>query len=32
MKSPEFVTLWGDHRVRPCDADSYDLRHPSSAR
>ena len=28
MKSPEFVTLWGDHRVKPCEADSYDLRHP----
>ncbi|WP_036435036.1 helix-turn-helix transcriptional regulator [Mycobacterium sp. URHB0044] len=28
MKSPEFVTFWRDHRVRPCEADSYDLRHP----
>lgn len=28
MKSPEFVALWGDHRVKPCEADSYDLRHP----
>jgi len=28
MKSPEFVALWGDHRVRPCEADSYALRHP----
>ncbi|MFE0104560.1 helix-turn-helix domain-containing protein [Streptomyces sp. NPDC059009] len=28
MNSPEFVALWGDHRVAPCDAASYDLRHP----
>lgn len=28
MKSPEFVTLWADHRVKPCEADTYDLRHP----
>ncbi|WP_199442963.1 helix-turn-helix domain-containing protein [Umezawaea beigongshangensis] len=28
MKSPEFVALWGDHRVTPCDAATYDLRHP----
>ncbi|WP_326948112.1 helix-turn-helix transcriptional regulator [Amycolatopsis sp. NBC_01307] len=28
MKSPEFVALWGDHRVKPCEADSYVLRHP----
>ncbi|MET9267388.1 helix-turn-helix transcriptional regulator [Amycolatopsis sp. NPDC004079] len=28
MKSPEFVSLWRDHRVGPCDADSYELRHP----
>ncbi|MFI6170620.1 helix-turn-helix domain-containing protein [Nocardia sp. NPDC051052] len=28
MKSPEFVTLWGDHRVTPCDAASYELHHP----
>ena len=28
MKSPEFVALWSDHRVRPCEADSYELRHP----
>ncbi|GAA1986811.1 helix-turn-helix transcriptional regulator [Amycolatopsis minnesotensis] len=28
MKSPEFVALWGDHRVAPCDAASYELRHP----
>jgi anti-sigma factor RsiW len=28
MKSPEFVALWGDHRVMPCDAASYELHHP----
>ncbi|WP_405615559.1 helix-turn-helix transcriptional regulator [Streptomyces sp. NBC_01511] len=28
MKSPEFVALWGDHRVTPCDASVYELRHP----
>lgn len=28
MKSPEFVALWADHRVAPCDAASYDLHHP----
>ncbi|MBB4932626.1 transcriptional regulator with XRE-family HTH domain [Lipingzhangella halophila] len=28
MKSPEFVKLWNDHRVKPCEADEYELRHP----
>ena len=28
MKSPEFVSLWADHRIAPCDAASYDLHHP----
>lgn len=28
MKSPEFVALWRDHRVKPCEADAYELRHP----
>ncbi|ADB31095.1 transcriptional regulator, XRE family [Kribbella flavida DSM 17836] len=28
MKSPEFVALWADHKVAPCEAASYDLRHP----
>ncbi|MBW0102715.1 helix-turn-helix domain-containing protein [Pseudonocardia sp. KRD291] len=28
MKSPEFVAMWGDHRIAPCDAASYDLHHP----
>ncbi|KAA0098760.1 transcriptional regulator [Mycolicibacterium sp. P1-18] len=30
MKSPEFVALWRDHRVKPCEADSYRLRHPTA--
>ncbi|MEU7576696.1 helix-turn-helix transcriptional regulator [Streptomyces sp. NPDC041068] len=29
MKSPEFVALWRDHSVSPCDAASYDLHHPA---
>ncbi|MGW5641990.1 helix-turn-helix transcriptional regulator [Saccharopolyspora sp. NPDC003752] len=28
MKSPEFAALWSDHRVKPCEADEYELRHP----
>lgn len=28
MKSPEFVAMWADHRIAPCDAASYDLHHP----
>ena len=28
MKSPEFVAMWADHRITPCDAASYDLHHP----
>ena len=28
MKSPEFVALWQDHRVKPCEADEYELLHP----
>ncbi|MFV2176308.1 helix-turn-helix transcriptional regulator [Actinomadura sp. LOL_016] len=28
MKAPEFAALWSDHRVRPCEADAYLLRHP----
>ncbi|MFE3180947.1 helix-turn-helix transcriptional regulator [Streptomyces violascens] len=28
MKSPEFVALWRAHGVVPCDAASYELRHP----
>lgn len=32
MKSPEFVALWADHRVTPCDAAAYDLHHPVVGR
>ncbi|MEV0669077.1 helix-turn-helix transcriptional regulator [Mycobacterium sp. NPDC050441] len=32
VKSPEFVSLWADHRVKPCEADSYDLHHPLAGR
>jgi transcriptional regulator with XRE-family HTH domain len=28
IQSPEFVALWNDHRVKPCEADEYELRHP----
>ncbi|GAA0529715.1 transcriptional regulator [Saccharopolyspora subtropica] len=28
MKCPEFVALWGDHRVKPCVGDTFRLRHP----
>ncbi|MFE9534619.1 helix-turn-helix transcriptional regulator [Streptomyces sp. NPDC006691] len=28
MTAPDFAELWGDHRVRPCEADRYRLRHP----
>lgn len=28
MKSPEFVAMWGDHRITPCDAAAYELHHP----
>ncbi|GGU82692.1 hypothetical protein GCM10010211_55910 [Streptomyces albospinus] len=28
MASTEFAALWSDHRVRPCEADAYRLRHP----
>ena len=29
MKSADFVALWRDHRVKPCEADAYQLRHPT---
>ncbi|GAA5161885.1 helix-turn-helix transcriptional regulator [Pseudonocardia eucalypti] len=32
MKSPEFVALWADHRVTPCDAAAYDMHHPVVGR
>lgn len=28
VKSPEFSTMWSDHRVHPCDLATYELRHP----
>ncbi|MFJ5680164.1 helix-turn-helix transcriptional regulator [Streptomyces sp. NPDC093097] len=28
VRCPEFTALWNDHRVRPCEADAYRLRHP----
>lgn len=28
MSSPEFATMWADHRVRPCDMDVYEMHHP----
>lgn len=28
VKCPEFVAMWGDHRVRPCEGDSFQLHHP----
>ncbi|WP_264764082.1 helix-turn-helix domain-containing protein, partial [Frankia gtarii] len=28
MRSPEFATMWADHRILACDAADYDLRHP----
>lgn len=28
VKCPEFVALWGDHRVKPCVGDTFRLRHP----
>lgn len=28
MKSPDFVAMWGDHRITPCDAAAYDVHHP----
>ncbi len=28
MGSQEFTAMWNDHGVRPCEADSYLLRHP----
>ncbi|MFD8788324.1 helix-turn-helix domain-containing protein [Kitasatospora sp. NPDC059599] len=29
MRSPEFVALWGDHRVAPCARGSHRLHHPA---
>ncbi|MFD9697511.1 helix-turn-helix transcriptional regulator [Lentzea sp. NPDC059081] len=27
-RSPEFATMWADHRVRVCDSTSYPMHHP----
>ncbi|MFD3732604.1 helix-turn-helix domain-containing protein [Streptomyces sp. NPDC058632] len=32
MKSPEFASLWADHRVSPCDSAVYEMRHPLVGR
>jgi transcriptional regulator with XRE-family HTH domain len=28
VNSPEFASMWADHRVRACDVASYEMRHP----
>lgn len=28
MRSPEFATMWADHRIQACDVADYDMRHP----
>ncbi|GAA4855634.1 helix-turn-helix transcriptional regulator [Saccharopolyspora rosea] len=28
VKCPEFTELWNDHRVKPCEAATYQLHHP----
>ncbi|MFK0292623.1 helix-turn-helix domain-containing protein [Streptomyces sp. NPDC090442] len=30
VQSAEFAALWGDHRIRPCEAEAYRLRHPQA--
>ena len=27
-KSPDFASMWADHRVRPCAVAAYEMRHP----
>ena len=27
-KSPDFASMWADHRVKPCDVAAYEMRHP----
>ena len=29
VKSNDFAALWSDHRVKPCEAGSYRMRHPT---
>ncbi|WP_329455159.1 helix-turn-helix domain-containing protein [Streptomyces sp. NBC_01497] len=28
MRSPEFATMWADHRIMACDTADYEMRHP----
>jgi transcriptional regulator with XRE-family HTH domain len=28
MRSPEFATMWADHRIVACDTADYEMRHP----
>ncbi|NUL06940.1 helix-turn-helix domain-containing protein [Streptomyces lunaelactis] len=28
MRSPEFATMWADHRILACDVADYEMRHP----
>ncbi|MEU9308377.1 helix-turn-helix transcriptional regulator [Streptomyces sp. NPDC048256] len=28
MRSPEFATMWADHRIQACDVADYEMRHP----
>ncbi|MYW04741.1 helix-turn-helix transcriptional regulator [Streptomyces sp. SID3343] len=28
MRSPEFATMWANHRIRQCDVAEYEMRHP----
>lgn len=28
MRSPEFASMWADHRILACDVADYELRHP----
>ncbi|MCT2589257.1 helix-turn-helix transcriptional regulator [Streptomyces sp. N2-109] len=28
MRSPEFATMWADHRIIACDVADYEMRHP----
>jgi hypothetical protein len=28
MRSPEFATMWADHRILACDTADYEMRHP----
>ncbi|MEU8710423.1 helix-turn-helix transcriptional regulator [Streptomyces sp. NPDC048565] len=28
MRSPEFATMWADHRIQACDTTDYEMHHP----